>query len=142
MLALERIHFDRQFGGTDDVRQVQKFPARHLSAITQIRIFGQRVVLPAARGFDRLPPPDSGSAIEIEKASGEVAAAVFDDEMAVQNDGFHLRQKRIFAVDVSPTHLHHSDFAIAEVIDNIFEKVRRRNKVGIENRDQLTCGGL
>ena len=99
-------------------------------------------MLPSAGGFDRRPPPYSGSAIEIEEAAGEVAAAVFDDEVTVQNHRFDLRQKRIFAIDVPPARLHHSDFAIAEVIDNVFEKVWRGNEVRIENRDQLACGEL
>ena len=93
------------------MRQVQKFPARHLSAVTEVGIFRQRVVLPAARGFDRRPPPDSRSAVEIEEAAGQVTAAVFNHEVTVENHGFDLRQKRVFAIDVSPTRLHHSDFA-------------------------------
>ena len=50
LLRFEAVHIHRQLGRRDHVRQKDKFPARQLSAVTKIEIFGQRVVLPAA-GF-------------------------------------------------------------------------------------------
>src|SRR5262245_35292361 len=43
---------------------------------------------------------------------------------------------------MSPSHLNHSDFRIAEVVDNIFQEIRRWKKIGIENRDEFTSREL
>ena len=65
--------------------------------------------------------------------------AVFDDEVAVKNDRLHLREQRIFAIDMTPTRLNHSNLRIAEIIHNVFEKIRWGNEVRIENRNQFAC---
>ncbi len=52
LLGLEAVHVNRQLGGRDDVRQENKFPTGELRAVTKIQIFGQRIVLPAARFID------------------------------------------------------------------------------------------
>ena len=49
---------------------------------------------------------------------------MLDHEVAVENDGFNLRQQRVFPVDVSPANLNHSDFGVTEVVDNVFQEVR------------------
>src|SRR5207237_77880 len=90
LLAFEGIHFNGEFGRTNDMRQIQKLPASHLRAIAEIRIFCQRVMLPSTGRFNRFSPPDSCCAVEIEKASGKMASAVLDNEMAIENHGFDL----------------------------------------------------
>ena len=75
------------------MRQVKELPAGQLRPITEIRIFRQRVVLPSACCLDGSSAPNTRRTVEIEKPAGQVPAAVFDDEMTIENDGFHLRQE-------------------------------------------------
>src|SRR5207247_9827973 len=110
-----------------------------LRAISYIGVFGLRIVLPSARAFDCGPPPNACRAVEVEESSGEMTSAVFDDEVAVKNHRLHLREQRIFAIDMTPTRLNHSNLRIAEIIHNVFEKIRRGNEVRIENRNQFAC---
>src|SRR5438094_10607609 len=65
--------------------------------------------------------------------------SVLDDEVAVKNHRLHLREQRIFAIDMTPTRLNHSNLRIAEIIHNVFEEIRRGNEVRIENRNQFAC---
>src|SRR5438132_2221489 len=97
-------------------------------------------MLPYASGFDRHAAPDAGGSVEVEKAAGVVTPAVLNHEVAVQNDGLHLRQERILAIDVTPSRLHHADLRIAEIVHNIFEKVRRGNEIRVKDSDQLSRG--
>ena len=52
LLRLETIHVHRQLRRRDNVGKENKFPSHQLRAITQIEIFTQRVVLPAAGFLD------------------------------------------------------------------------------------------
>src|SRR6185295_16532136 len=72
LLRLERIDLDRDLRGRFFVEQVNKLPTHQLRAKTEIGVFGQRVVLPAAAHLNHLPPPDSRGAVEIEKAAGAI----------------------------------------------------------------------
>src|SRR5438105_4963483 len=132
LLALERIHLNRKLGGANDVRQIKEFPSGHLGAIAEIGVFRQRIVLPAAGAFNCSPPPDPCGSVEIEEPSGEMPSSVLDDKVAIENHGFHLCQQRIFAIDVAPTRLNHSDLRITEIIDNVFQKIRSRNEIRIK----------
>ena len=109
LLRLEGVHLDRHFRRRDDIRQEHEAPARELRAVTQVEIFGQRVVLPSAGVGDRFTPPDAGGAIEIEEAPGAVAAAVLEHEVRVEQDRLDLREQRVVLVDVAPARLHHAD---------------------------------
>src|SRR5580692_8358656 len=42
------------------------------------------------------------------------------------------------AVDVRPSRLYHADFRIGEMMDTLQQKVRWRNKIGIEDRDEFS----
>ena len=53
LLALERVHLDRQFGRGDVVGQEHELPALELRAVAEVEVFGERVVLPAAAVDDR-----------------------------------------------------------------------------------------
>src|SRR4030095_1033892 len=39
---------------------------------------------------------------------------------------------------MSPSNLHHSDFRIAEIIDDIFQEILSGKKIGIKDGDELT----
>src|SRR5689334_5621086 len=67
LLRLEAVHVDRQLRRRNDIRQENELPAGQLRAITEVEIFGQRVVLPATGFFDAGAPPKSGRAVEIEE---------------------------------------------------------------------------
>src|SRR5262249_3013114 len=66
-LALERIHLHRKLSGTNDVRQIKELPSRHLSAVTEIGVFRQRIVLPSSGALNCGPPPDPCRTVEIEE---------------------------------------------------------------------------
>src|SRR5439155_1516188 len=98
-----------EFGRANDVRQVKKIPAGHLSTVAQIGILGKRIVFPASRSLDGLPAPDPCCSIEIEETARKMPRAVLDHEMAIEDDGFYLRQQRVFAIDMAPARLDHSN---------------------------------
>ena len=137
LLRLERGHLHGQLGGHSDILQIDKLPSLELGAIGKIGIFGERVVLPAAGFVDRRPPPHSGGAVEVKEDAAAGASGVLEHEVAVEQDGFHLREKRIIAVDVRPARLHHADLGIGEVMDGAQQKIFRRREVGVENGDEF-----
>src|SRR5437867_12664143 len=94
-------------------------------------------MLPTTGAFNRRATPNTGRAVEIEKPSGEMSPTVFDDEVPIENDGLHLREKRIFTIDVAPPNLNHAHLRITEVIDDVLEEIRRRNEIGIEDRNEF-----
>src|SRR6476659_5020342 len=98
LLRLEAVHIDRQFRRGDYVRQKNKFPARQLRAITQVKIFRQRIVLPATRFIDARAAPEPGRAVEIEKTSAPAARCLLEQEMAVEEHRLHPRKQRITAI--------------------------------------------
>jgi len=142
LLRLERIHLHRHLGGRDQVLQEDEAPAAQLRAVAQVEIFGQRVVLPAAGVGNRRPAPDARGAVEVEEMPRPVAAAVLEDEVAVQEDRLDLRQQRVVLVDVPPPRLHHRHLRIGEELDGSLEEVVRRNEVGVEDRHVLAGGGM
>src|SRR5262249_24748196 len=93
LLSLSAVHSRGELHGALAVRQVEELPAFELGAIRKVGVFGQRVVLPAARGFNGSPAPDAGGAVEIEKSASTGASAVFDDEVAVEKNGFDLSEQ-------------------------------------------------
>src|SRR5207237_6051598 len=62
---------------------------------------------------------------------------MFNHGMAVQQNGFHLGEQRIIAIQISPACLHHPDLFILEVRDAAPKKIGSRNKVGVEDRHEL-----
>src|SRR5579859_3754305 len=146
LLRFETVHIDRQLGSAFDLRKIEKLPALELRAIGKIRVFGERVVLPAAGFLDCLAAPDAGGAIEIEKSAAAGARAVLDDEVAVEEDRFHLGEERVIAVEVGPASLDHSDFGAVGGIDEIrngaAKKVRSGNEVCVEDGDEFASRGL
>ena len=101
--------------GAFDVRQIQKLPAIQLRAVRKVRVFGERVVLPAARVVDGLSAPDARGAVEIEKCAASRTPAMLHDKVAIEQNSLHLRQQRVIAVEVSPPRLHHADFLVLKI---------------------------
>jgi hypothetical protein len=83
LLRLEAIHVHWQLGRCDDVGKENKFPSRQLRAITQIEIFTEGVVLPAAGFLDACAAPKAGRAVEIKKASASAASRLLEQKVAV-----------------------------------------------------------
>jgi len=98
LLGLETIHVHWQLGWRHHVRKKNEFPASELSAIAQIEIFTERVVLPAPGLLDARAPPKPGCAVEIKKASAPAARRLLEQEMAVQKHGLHPREQRVAAI--------------------------------------------
>ena len=130
-----------KFGRGDHVREEDELPAGELRAITQIEIFGQRVVLPAARLLDADCPPEPGRAVEIEEAAAAAARRLFEQEMAIQEHRLHPREQGIAAVQMAPAGLDHPDFRIGEEMDRLAQQIRLRNEIGIEDTDEIALGG-
>ncbi len=87
-------------------------------------------------------PPDSGRAVEVEEDAAAGAPRVLEHEVAVEQNGFYLREKRIVAVDVRPARLHHANLWIGEVVDGAQQKIFRRSEVGVKDGDELTLRRL
>ncbi len=99
-------------------------------------------MLPAARIVNSAAPPYAGRPIEIEEDSAARAAGMLEDKMTIQQNRFHLGQKRVVAIDVRPASLHHANLALREVVDGARQKIFRRNEVSIENGDEFAFGRL
>ena len=138
LLRLERVHLDRDFSRRDDVGEKYETPACELGSVAEIEIFGQRIVLPAAGGSDRLPPPDARRPVEIEEVPGAIAGAVFQHEVGVEQNRLNLRQERVVLVDMPPARLHHADSAVGSKVGQCsVQEVVRRDEVCVEDRDEL-----
>src|SRR5205085_2608750 len=141
LLRLEAVHVHRQFGGRDYVREENKFPTGELGAVTQVEIFRERVVLPAARFVDARPAPEPGGAVEIEEASAAAARRLFEKQMAVEKHRLDASEERVAAIQMSPARLDHADFRVGEKMDGALEQVRLRNEIGIQDADELALRG-
>src|SRR6202167_54621 len=142
LLRFECVHFHRQLGGTLDVRQIKEMPAAELRAVRKVRVFGKRVVLPAAGILHRVAAPDTRSAVEIEEQTAAITRTMLDDEVSVQQNGFDFRQCGIIAIDIAPARLHHGEFSVREIGHRAAQKIRGRNKVRIEDGHKFTVRGF
>ena len=141
LLGLEGGHLDGELGGALDVLEVFELPALELRAIAEVGVFGEGVVLPAAGFVDGLATPHAGGAVEVEEDAGAGAATVLEDEVAVEEDGFDLRQEAVVAIEVGPAGLDHANAGLGEVVDDAAEPAGRRDEVGVEDGDELALGG-
>src|SRR5262249_58781075 len=98
--GFEGRHFNGELSGTFDVLHISELPALELRAIGEVGVFGERVVLPATAVFDRLAAPHPGGSVEVEEHLAARPAAVLQDEMPVEQDGFHFGQERVIAVEM------------------------------------------
>ena len=65
---------------------------------------------------------------------------MLDREMAVEQDRFHFRERRVIAIDVAPARLHHRELLLDEIGHRAAQKICRRNKIGVENCDEFSGG--
>ena len=98
-------------------------------------------MLPAAGFVDGLAAPHAGGAVEVEEDAGAGAAAVLEDEVAVEEDGFDLGEEAVVAIEVRPAGLDHADAGFGEVVDDAAEPGGGRDEVGVEDGDELALGG-
>ncbi len=119
LLGFEGGHLDGELGGALDVLEVFELPAFELRAIAEVGVFGEGVVLPAAGFVDGLATPHAGGAVEVEEDAGAGAAAVLEDEVAVEEDGFDLGEEAVVAIEVRPAGLDHADAGFGEVVDDL-----------------------
>ena len=127
------------------MRKIQEFPAFELRTIREVGVFGQGVVLPAAGVVNYFAPPYAGRAIEVEKRAAPRPRAMLDHEVAVEENGFDVGQKRIVAVQIRPARLHHPDFlaalGIQEIRNRAPQEIRFRNEVGVKDRHEFALSG-
>ena len=97
-------------------------------------------MLPAAAVGNGLAAPHAGGAVEVEVLAGARAGAMLQNKMPVEQDGLDLGQHAVVAVEVRPAGLHHADFGLGEVVDDLHDPVGRRHKVRIEDGDELALG--
>ena len=93
LLRLEAVHVYGQLGGRDYVREENKFPAGELRAITQVEIFGQGIVLLAARFIDARPAPESRRSVEIEETPAAAASGLLEEQMSVEEHRLDPREQ-------------------------------------------------
>ncbi len=67
---------------------------------------------------------------------------MFDDEMPVEQNRFHFGERRIIAIDVAPARLRHGQLEIGEIRHGAPQKIRWRNKIGVEDGDEFSQRGL
>ena len=103
-------------------------------------------MLPATGFIDRFAAPYTGGAVEIEKSAAAGTRAMFDDEMAVKEDGLDVREQGVVAVEIRPARLHHADFFAAlrihEVRNRAAEEIGLREKVRVEDGDEFARRGF
>jgi len=99
-------------------------------------------VLPAAGVGDCLPAPHAGGAVEVEEVAGTGACAVLQDEVAVEEDRFDLGEQAVVAVEMRPAGLHHADFGLVEVVDDVHQPIGRGDEICVEDGDQVALGYL
>lgn len=66
---------------------------------------------------------------------------MFDEEVAVEEDGLGACEDGVGSVEVIPAGLDHADGGIGEVLDGIGEEIGGRDEVGIEDGDEFAFGG-
>jgi hypothetical protein len=132
----------RNLRGRHDVGPVHEPPPAQLSAVGQVEILGERVVLPPAGIGNCGPAPDPASAGKIEHASGAEPRAVLHEMVTVEHERLHAREQALLTVQMPPTRLHHADRWVAEITDDGAEKIRLGNEVRVEDGDELALGAL
>ena len=146
LLRFEPVHVHWQLRGAFDLGEIQELPAFQLRAVRKIRVFRERVVLPASSVVNHFAPPHARRAVEIEKRAPSRTCAMLHDKVAIQKNRLDIRQKRIVAVEIRPPRLHHPDFfavaGIQEIRNRAPQKIRLGNKVGIKNRHEFTLRRL
>jgi hypothetical protein len=113
-----------------------------LRPIAEIEVFGQGIPLPAAGILNAGATPQASSPIEVEEKAVLGANGLLDDEMAINAHGFRPGQRVVLLVGVSPARLQAAQVWVLKGRNGPLEPIRFGDEVSVENRDQLTGGGL
>src|SRR5882757_4077417 len=81
LLRFEGVDLHWNFRGRFFIEQVDKFPAHQLRTKTQVGIFSECVVLPAAAHVDGFTPPDAGGTVEVKKTAAAIASRLLNHKM-------------------------------------------------------------
>src|SRR5580704_2906642 len=134
--------FHWQLGRTIDPRQIDELPAPELGPVAEVRIFGKRIVLPAAGVVDHLAPQHPGCSVEIEEVTGSRSGAVLQNEVPVEKQALHFRQEVKIAIQIAPARLHDSHAGVGKVVDCTGQKIHWRDEIRIEYSYEFTGGRL
>src|SRR3984893_2461032 len=63
---------------------------------------------------------------------------MLDREMAVEQNGFHFRQRRIIAIDITPARLDHGKLRVDEIGHSAAEKIDWGDKIRVEDGDEFS----
>ena len=93
LLRFERRHFHWKLGRALHILTIDKLPSLKLGAVGKIGILGERIVLPSASLFDCFASPHARSSIEIEEHVAARAPGMFQNEVAVEQDGLNFGEE-------------------------------------------------
>src|SRR5260370_42416355 len=91
-------------------------------------------MLPAAAHLDCFPPPDSGSAIEVEKIPRPIPGGLLDHKVAIEHDRLQAGPKVVRTIDVRPAHLRAANDRISEMGNKLAHENGLGHKGSIEKR--------
>lgn len=97
-------------------------------------------MLPAAGVSDTGFPPNTGRAVESEKAPGTIPCGLLKLEVAVEEHRLDACQNVVSAVQVTPAGLDHADPVVGEILDRFLQNVRIRDEICIEYEKVFTLG--
>src|SRR5580700_1481846 len=117
LLGFERAHFNRQLCRCDHINQKDKAPAVKLSAIAEVQIFGQGIVLPTAGFLNTALPPKASGTIEIKETTSRAARGLFKNQVAIQQNSLRPGEPRVCAIKMLPPGLNHSDARIRKIMN-------------------------
>ena len=69
---------------------ILEFPTVDLCTVAQIKIFGERIVLPASGTVDARFPPNTGCSVEINEVAGCIPSALLHRKMSIQTESLQL----------------------------------------------------
>src|SRR2546426_12288826 len=81
-------------------------------------------------------------AIKVKETAAPAARRLLEKKMAIEKHGLYACEQRITAVQMPPACLNHAYFWIGKKINRAFEQVRLRNKISVQDADELTIGAL
>ena len=140
LLRFEAVHFGRQLGRCAYFFEIVDFPAAQLSADAEVEVFGEGVGLPPAGIFYGASAPHTCRAIELQQKVAKAAPRLLHAEVDVELQGLQAGDETVVFIEVFPSGLHHADPGVVEVGDGAFQKVGPRQKIGVEDGDELAPG--
>jgi hypothetical protein len=96
-------------------------------------------VVPTASIADGLATPDSGRTIKVEIPVGITTAAMFNQEMGIQQDRLDLGKRAVLTVDMIPASLDHTHLVIGKIVNCAHQNIWVGHKVRIKNGNIFTA---